>query len=50
MQNLLLSLRIGNQYDAEFEYLVKQAKPGLLEIARRALRDDEELCAQSHVR
>lgn len=42
MQNLLQSLRIGNQYEAEFARLVKQAKPGLLEIARRVWKDDED--------
>lgn len=45
MQNLLLSLRIGNQYDAELECLVKPAKLGLLEVVRRVLRDGEDLCA-----
>lgn len=42
MQNLQQSLRIGNQYETELERLVKQAKPGLLEIARRAWIDDED--------
>lgn len=42
MQNLQQSLRIGNQYETELERLVKQAKPRLLEIARRAWIDDED--------
>lgn len=42
MQNLMQSLRIGNQYEGQFERLVKQGRPGLLEIARRALKGDED--------
>lgn len=40
MQNLQQALRIGNQFEARFTKLLKQAKPGLLEIARRAWFDD----------
>ncbi|NLY16888.1 MAG: hypothetical protein GXZ05_11030 [Gammaproteobacteria bacterium] len=41
MQSLLQSLRIHNQYEAEFELLIKQAKPGLPGIVRGAWIDDE---------
>lgn len=40
MQNLQQALRIGNQLEARFTKLLKQAKPGWLEIARRAWFDD----------
>lgn len=42
MQNLTQSLRFGNRYEGQFERLVKQARPGLLEIAKRAWKDDED--------
>lgn len=40
IQNLQQALRIGNQFEMRFTKLLQQAKPGLLEVARRAWIDD----------
>lgn len=40
IQNLQQALRIGNQFETRFAKLVQKAKPGFLEIARRAWYDD----------
>lgn len=42
LDNLRQGVRVGNQYESYFAKLIRQARPGVLEVVRRAWINDED--------